>query len=86
LPGDYVLTGKFVWLAKHYSPGDVIIFDHPINGLMIKKILSFDPLEKTYKVAGTHPLSADSSTLGEITHNKILGKVIWHIKQNRTNP
>ena len=85
LPGDYVLIGKNIWSAKGYVPGDFIVFNHPVNGLMIKKVLSIDPAANTFEVAGTHPLSVDSSSLGRIQRRDILGKVLWHIKKPRTN-
>ena len=84
LPGDYVITRKSKLFFKDFRSDDFIVFTHPILGLLIKKILEIDPIDNTFQVAGTHPSSINSSKLGKVHPEDIVGKVIWHIKKPRT--
>ena len=76
------------------------IFCHIISGKVqarkiyeddkVMAVLDINPANGVFFVGGTDPLSSDSSTLGEISRNDILGKVVWHIKKpsqgiNRTS-
>jgi signal peptidase I len=85
LSGDYVVINKCRFLIKAYLPGDIIVFNHPDLGLLIKKVLTTNSTQRTYEVGGTHPLSKDSSSLGPISHDNIIGKVVFHIKKPRNS-
>jgi nickel-type superoxide dismutase maturation protease len=73
--GDYVMvvTIPFFRLNK----GDIVVFQQPGYGMMIKKIAGIDGTG--IHVLGSHPESVDSRRFGPIQRGDVLGKVIWHI-------
>jgi signal peptidase I len=79
--GDFVLITKIPFFAAQYQPGDVVVFDHPPYGRMIKQVQQAFLENRTLFVIGTHPDSLDSRHFGPIRVDEILGKVIWHIKK-----
>ena len=79
--GDFVLTFKFPRLFHSLKAGDIIVFDHPSYGRMIKRVQTILPDISTLTVIGSHPDSIDSRKFGPIHFGTILGKVIWHIKR-----
>ena len=82
-PGDFVLASKIPFLFHPPKSGNVIIFNHPEIGLLIKHIETFDPDTGQVIVLGTHPYSVDSRQFGPILKYQILGKVLWHIHSKR---
>jgi len=78
--GDFVLLSKIPFLFYPPSPGDVIAFHQAGYGLLIKRIQSIDT-EGGVNVIGTQPESIDSRVFGAVMPDKILGKVIWHIRK-----
>ena len=85
LPGDYVITYKPKFFNKVFRPNDFIVFSHATLGLLIKIILDIDPIDNTYKVAGTNPSSISSEILGNVHQGDVIGKVIWHFKKPRSS-
>jgi len=83
LPGDFVLIWKRNSSFRSLSAGSTIVFDHPVYGRMIKRIESNDPESRTLVVFGDHEDSISSKKLGPIPYSSVLGKVIYHIKQER---
>ena len=83
LPGDFVLTSNFPWTVNQIQTEDFIVFVHREYGVLIKKIVSIDPLDKSILVAGIYPGSIRSETIGRIQREDFIGKVIWHYKKNR---
>lgn len=79
--GDFVLTYKIPFLKPRFRRGDVVVFEHPAYGTMIKQVdgVSADGLQLT--VSGSHTYSVDSRNFGPIMSNQTIGKVLWHIKQ-----
>lgn len=75
--GDYVV-GMSVALSS-VSAGDIVVFEHPMYGRLIKKIRSVGPGAETVEVAGIHPLSVDSRRFGAIPITSLTHKVIWHL-------
>ena len=76
--GDYVLiTG---WGAKRARPGDVVIFDHPGYGRLIKRVESIEPCG-ALRVRGDDIDSVDSRRFGPVPLSAVLGRVIWHIRK-----
>ena len=80
LSGDYVLIGKCSYLFGRINKGDIVVFTHPIFGLMIKEVDRINSDLDQIHIKGSHPLSVDSSKMGPISFVDIAGKVIWHIK------
>lgn len=80
--GDFVLVIKIPFFLDRLKSGDTVAFTHPIYGTMIKLVEYVDTSSELIFVTGTHPDSLDSSKLGPIPRNALLGKVIWHIRKN----
>jgi signal peptidase I len=76
--GDFVLVSKIPFLITPPSPGDVVAFQQPGYGLLIKRIQDITS-DGRLNVVGTHPGSVDSRVFGPIQRENLLGKVIWHI-------
>ncbi len=83
LSGDFVITIKTPWIVKKLQVGDIIIINHLEHGVLVKKIISIDPVKQLIVVSGTHPKSIDSKTFGPVNFQEVTGKVIWHIKKTR---
>lgn len=79
--GDFVFIVKIPLFLRPYKVGDVVVFDHPQYGKLIKQVQAVVPERKELMVTGTHPHSIDSRQLGPINQDSILGRVIWHIKK-----
>lgn len=82
--GDFVLTVKIPVFSFRYKPGDVVVFDRPPYGRMIKQVQAVLPEQNALFVIGSHPESVDSRKFGPIPVKAVLGKVIWHIKKPTT--
>lgn len=81
--GDFVLISKIPFRFKKPKEGDVIVFEHPIYGVMIKRISQVLEDGKLFYVLGTDEFSVDSRQFGAVKRGALLGKVIWHIPQPR---
>ena len=75
--GDFVVLAARSFLCNSINPGDIVVFENELYGMMIKKVQSIE-LDQIY-VTGTHIHSVDSKQLGPIHRDRLLGKVIWHI-------
>lgn len=81
--GDFVLVAKIPFFLRYIRQGDIIVFDHPVYGLMIKRVDHLVPDKDEIYVIGTHEFSVDSREFGPISWKILIGKVIWHIHQPR---
>lgn len=81
--GDFVIIIKIPLFLRSFDPGDVVVFTHPIFGVMIKRVESYDPSQEIMTVLGTQPDSIDSRRFGPIPKGSITGKVIFHIRNPR---
>lgn len=79
--GDFVLIAKIPFLLNRLAIDDVVAFNHPEYGLMIKKVIAIEPGQDELFVVGTHEHSIDSRHFGSIRRSDLVGKVIWHIRQ-----
>lgn len=80
MDGDYVVIATSPRFLRRLKAGDVIVFQHPGWGRLIKRIAHEDP-RLGYYVIGANANSLDSRKLGYILPEAIEGKVIWHIRQ-----
>lgn len=79
--GDFVITVKIPLFLRWLRPGDVIVFEQPAYGVLIKQVDWVDiPLNQVF-VTGKNPGSIDSRTFGPIPASNLIGKVIWHISR-----
>ncbi len=81
LEGDFVVVSKIPFFFRPPAPGDVVVFNHPTYGKMIKEVEQVSPDGDELFVVGTHPLSTDSRQFGPIRKEMLLGKVVWHIRK-----
>jgi len=81
--GDFVVIVKIPLFLRALKPGDVVVFYHPVFGVMIKRVESYDPITEAVTVLGTQPESIDSRRFGSIPKSSITGKVILHIRNPR---
>jgi nickel-type superoxide dismutase maturation protease len=81
--GDFVLISKIPFWLNSIKAGDVVVFRHPVFGLMIKRVKNVSTDQNSYFVIGTHPDSIDSRQFGAISRHDLLGKVIWHFPRPR---
>jgi nickel-type superoxide dismutase maturation protease len=77
--GDYVLIVKIPLFLESVRRGDVVVFRHPLYGMMIKKVSRVAEDGKEIYVVGTHENSVDSRQFGAVRNDALIGKVIWHI-------
>lgn len=70
--GDIILCMK-PFFGKVFI-NDIVVFNHKIEGLMIKQITSID--DKGYFLKGSTPYSIDSSIFGYLQKKDILYKMI----------
>lgn len=74
-----MLVSRLPILLGGIRPGDVVIFQHPLHGKLIKRVDHLEAEGSQVFVTGTSPDSIDSRTFGAIPREIVLGKVIWHI-------
>lgn len=76
--GDYVLVGTNSFFFP-VNVGDIVVFNHPQHGRMIKRIIEINHDDRSLTVSGSHPWSVDSRQFGNIPQESITGKVLFHI-------
>lgn len=76
--GDYVLLSGLG--LKRIRPGDVIVFDHPDYGRLIKRVEAVEPCGRL-RVRGDDIDSVDSRRFGPVPRASVRGRVIAHIKK-----
>jgi len=79
--GDFVLITKIPFLLNSIRRGDVIVFEHPAYGTLIKRVESVSADRGVYYVLGVHENSVDSRQFGPVDRQALVGKVIWHISK-----
>jgi signal peptidase I len=80
--GDYVLVGAARWLFR-IRAGDVVVYEHPRLGVLIKRVLAKDRQRREYTVAGTHAESTDPDSLGPAAFSSVIGRVLLRIARPR---
>jgi nickel-type superoxide dismutase maturation protease len=81
--GDFVVISKIPFLLNSLQAGDVIVFQQPIYGRLIKRVEQVTSGGQSYFVTGTDELSVDSRRFGLVDRQQVIGKVIWHIRGAR---
>jgi signal peptidase I len=79
--GDFVLITKIPFFLKKIKEGDIIVFEHALYGIMIKRVDRVVLEGNEIYVVGTHIHSVDSRQFGPIRKEAVIGKVIWHIRR-----
>lgn len=81
--GDYVLILQASFPGLSIKAGDVIVFEQPPHGRLIKQVSQVLDSGHSFEVRGSQILSTDSRNFGPVPRERVLGKVIWHIKPKR---
>jgi signal peptidase I len=82
--GDFVLVSKVPFLFSAPRPGQVIAFQMPPYGVLIKRIDRVLEGGQAFFVLGTHLHSVDSRQFGPVRRQNLVGRVIWHIPKPRS--
>ena len=77
--GDFVLVSKIPILFRGIQPGDVVVFQHPRHGKLIKRVERLEGGGTSVYLLGTNGGSIDSRDFGAVPRSLVLGKVILHI-------
>ncbi len=80
-PNDFVFVNTHPFFLKNIRKNDILIFQHPQHGTLIKKAKWITENGRKIFVTGTHPESIDSHDFGAISRETVTGKVFWHIKK-----
>ena len=83
LPGDYVLIWTIPGQFRKLIPGDFIVFHHSAYGLLIKRVILNDPVERYIETDGSHPESLTPQKIGRIPYNNVIGKVVHSFHRKR---
>ena len=76
--GDFVVISKIPFLFRKPRPGDVVVFQKPPYGLLIKRVEYLTSAGELF-VLGNHPTSVDSLQFGPISQQEVVGVVIAHL-------
>jgi nickel-type superoxide dismutase maturation protease len=79
--GDYVVAGRAGWMLRSIKPGDVIVFDHPHYGRMVKRLQAIGPGGLDLFVTGSSPESVDSRRFGPIPRSSVTAKALVFIRK-----
>lgn len=79
--GDFVLTSKIPAWARGVRPGDVIVFQHPRYGMLIKLVEQHDRERDEITVRGLRDDSVDSRCFGPLRARDVAGVVIAHFRK-----
>ena len=78
--GEYVLAARVPFPSGKIRAGDVIIFQQPGLGMLIKRVNQVLDAGNAFEVRGTQIGSTDSRNFGPVPRERVSGKVIWHIR------
>lgn len=78
--GDFVLLVKIPFLLRRFQPGQVVVFEHPVHGRLIKRVAHVGG-DGRLEVHGSDPYSIDSRSFGFIDPKWVIGRVLWHIRE-----
>lgn len=81
--GDYVITSKVSLRMKRPVSGDIVVFQMPQYGILIKRVDHILPGGEQVFVLGTDPLSTDSRLFGPVQVLSLDGRVIYHIRRQK---
>ena len=79
--GDFVLSSKIPILVKRLKPGDLVVFNQPGYGVLIKQLESISQDGQFLEVRGLHPESVDSRAFGPVSRRSLTGKIICTVKK-----
>lgn len=81
--GDYVVIRSRKKARHPYRQGDVVVANHQVLGLIIKRVRKNHPGTQELELEGTHPDSVSSEKIGLVPYQDVLGEVLLHIRRPR---
>lgn len=74
MPGDYLIS----WRShqSRWRIGQIVLLRHPHLGTLVKRISSVDQ-QGLLSLEGDNPASSSSQTLGHVSPDAVIGRVIW---------
>ena len=81
LSGDFVFINTSQRVNKKLQPDDIVVFNHPVHGRLIKRVVVNHLESERIEVSGYNEDSVSSHKLGLIPYSAIIGKVIYRIQQ-----
>ncbi len=82
--GDFVIVSQIPICFRALKPGDWVVFHHPVYRKLIKQIQWLDWQKDQFFVVGTNEESVDSREFGPVPRQFLKGKVIAHIRKQRS--
>lgn len=82
--GDFVFVSKIPFFFASPQVGQIVAFNKPPYGILIKRIDRVIEKEQSFWVLGSHPFSVDSRQFGAVHRRDLIGRVIWHIPRLRS--
>ncbi len=79
--GDFVLAARVPFPSGKIRAGELIVFRQPGYGTLIKRVRRVLEDGRAYEVRGTQIESTDSRNFGPVPLDRVIGRVIWHIRQ-----
>jgi SOS-response transcriptional repressor LexA len=83
LSGDFVLIRTTSIRHPTFHKGEIVVADHSVYGLIIKRVLQDHPDQQSLELEGTHPDSISAEKIGLVPYQNVVGKLIFHIKSPR---
>ena len=80
--GEFVLSVKVPFPSGRIKDGDVIVFQQPGYGKLVKRVNQVLDGGHAFDVRGTQVESTDSRNFGPVQFENVTGKVIWHIRRS----
>ena len=80
--GDFVAVSALPLRLRPPRPTDVLVFDHPEYGRLIKRLERVEPDGRLF-MCGDDIDSVDSRRFGPIDTTTVRGVVVWHIVGSR---
>lgn len=81
LSGDFVFINTSQRVCKKLQPDDTVVFNHPVYGRLIKRVVVNNSQSENIEVSGYNEDSVSSHKLGLIPYSAIIGKVIYQVKR-----
>jgi signal peptidase I len=80
--GEFILSAKVPFPSGRIRVGDVIVFQQPGYGKLVKRVSQVLNGGHAFEVRGTQVESTDSRNFGPVQIENVTGKVIWHIRRS----
>jgi signal peptidase I len=80
--GDFLLLAAFPGWHKKLRLGDLVVFEQPGYGILVKRVERIDAARKEVVVTGNALESVDSRTFGSVPFGVLRGRVVRHFRRS----